>query len=381
MQELIRITKKKIRRIIGVMSGTSLDGIDIALVRFEGKGIDTDIRPMGFRSYPMPDYWKQRIQKAFKADTAEICKINYDLGWFFSEQIQQFCKDTEFKLQEIDAIGFHGQTLYHVHQHSTLQSGEAEIPAQTLKTLVIHDFRSGDIAAGGSGAPLVPYLDRILFQDEPGNTALQNLGGIGNLTYLPKSGDKEILAFDTGPANAILNETVELMTNRESNFDKDGQFSKEGAVRSDLLQQLLQNDYFCKSLPKSTGREDFGKEFVESVVASNPDLRFPDLLRTFIAFITQSIFNACERYLDGVDKLYISGGGAHHPLIMEDLEQLFGKNRVGRFENRRGITMDSKEAVAFALLAHERLNNVPTNIPSVTGASRLTTLGKITSPY
>lgn len=381
MQELIRITKKKIRRIIGVMSGTSLDGIDIALVRFEGKGIDTDIRPMGFRSYPMPDYWKQRIQKAFKADTAEICKINYDLGWFFSEQIQQFCKDTEFKLQEIDAIGFHGQTLYHVHQHSTLQSGEAEILTQTLKTLVIHDFRSGDIAAGGSGAPLVPYLDRILFQDEPGNIALQNLGGIGNLTYLPKSENKEILAFDTGPANAILNETVELMTNGESSFDKDGQFSKEGAVRSGLLQQLLQNDYFCKSLPKSTGREDFGKEFVESVVASNSDLRFPDLLRTFIAFITQSIFNACERYLDGVDKLYISGGGAHHPLIMEDLEQLFGKNRVGRFENRRGITMDSKEAVAFALLAHERLNNVPTNIPSVTGASRLTTLGKITSPY
>jgi anhydro-N-acetylmuramic acid kinase len=381
MQEFIRIAAKKERLIIGVMSGTSLDGVDIALVRFQGSGKEVIIRPLEFRSYPMPSQWKNRIRNAFTADTEEVCRINYDLGSFFAEQVFRFCNEIKLNLPDLDAVGFHGQTLHHVHQHSTLQSGEAEILARALNTLIVHDFRSADIAAGGSGAPLVPYLDQVLFQNEPGNIALQNLGGIGNITFLPKDKTADTLAFDTGPANAILNETVELLTNGKFSFDQDGRFSATGSIDSALLDKLLKLDYFHRPLPKSTGREEFGRGFVDSIRTDNPGMALPELLRTFVALISHSIFNACQAYLEKVDTLYVSGGGAHHPLIMGDLESLFGKDRVKKLEEYKGISADSKEAVAFALLAHERLNHVPTNVPSVTGASCLTTLGKFAIPY
>jgi anhydro-N-acetylmuramic acid kinase len=381
MEKLIRILNKKERVIIGVMSGTSLDGIDVALVRFAGKGTGIAINPLEFRSYPMPAGWRKRIRQSFSADTAEICRINYDLGRLFADTVSDFCRDLQFPLEQLDAVGLHGQTLYHIHNHSTLQSGEPEIMARELNCIVVSDFRSADIAAGGSGAPLVPYLDQILFRNDSHTIALQNLGGIGNITYLPKKASDAVLAFDTGPSNAILNETVEIITAGELSFDKDGSVSGQGRVNAGLLAELLQHGYFNKPLPKSTGREEFGKAYVKTVLEKHPELEIHDLLRTFVSLIAHSIYRSCRHYLAPIDKLYVSGGGAHHPLIMDELSNLFGSDKVFRLDQTAGISVDSKEAVAFALLAHERLNNVPTNIPSVTGASYRTTLGKLTVPY
>ncbi len=364
-----------------MMSGTSLDGIDIALVRLKGSGADVKITPLSFKSYEMPKTWRKRIQQAFQANTKEICKINFDLGYFFGQQILNFYKEIKLDLSTLDAIGFHGQTLYHVHNHSTLQTGEADVISQMLNTIVVSDFRSADIAAGGSGAPLVPYLDSILFREKNRNIALQNLGGIGNITFLPKDPNCEILAFDTGPANAILNELVEIITNGESSFDKDAFLSKRGNVNQDILSELLQHKYFCKPLPKSTGREEFGKEYVHSVLEKYPDINKTDLLRTFVSLVSRSVAFSCKEYLSEIDQLLLSGGGAFHPLIVQELKEYLGEERVSRLEGSNGITADSKEAVAFALLAHERLNDIPTNIPSVTGASKRTTLGKLSIPY
>lgn len=381
MKKLIEILGKKERHILGVMSGTSLDGIDIALVKLSGSGRHVQINPLEFKSYSMPSQWRKRFQHAFSANTEEICRINYDSGHFFADIIATFCRDVGYASQNLDAIGIHGQTLFHVHNHSTLQTGESEVIAQRFDCVVISDFRSGDIAAGGSGAPLVPYLDQILFREENKNIALQNLGGIGNITFLPAKSEEEIIAFDTGPANAILNEAVEIHTNKEYSFDEDGKFSKPGSTDQRLLDELLNHEYFKRPLPKSTGREEFGKEFVQGLIGRHPEIPITGLLRTFVSLIAYSIKNACDNYLKPLDKLYISGGGAHHPLIIDELKALFGEKKIILLEGIKGITADSKEAIAFALLAHERLNGTPTNIPSVTGAKYRTTLGKLTLPF
>ncbi len=381
MKKLIEILRKKERHILGVMSGTSLDGIDIALVKLTGSGKHVQINPLEFKSYPMPSPWRERFQKAFSANTEEICRINYDSGILFADTIKAFCRDIGYALQDLDAIGIHGQTLFHVHNHSTLQTGESEVIAQRLACAVVSDFRSGDIAAGGTGAPLVPYLDQILFREVNKNIALQNLGGIGNITFLPAKAEKEVIAFDTGPANAILNEGVEVYTNREFSFDQDGKFSKLGATHKQLLNELLDHEYFKRPLPKSTGREEFGKEFVQGLISQHPEIPVTDLLRTFVSLIAHSIKYGCDTYLEPLDKLYISGGGVHHPLIIDELKALFGKEKIILMKGIKGVTADSKEAIAFALLAHERLNGTPTNLPSVTGAKYRTTLGKLTLPF
>ena len=381
MKEFIRILEKKERRIIGVMSGTSLDGVDIALVRCQGSGKAVQLDLEAFQTYPLPEAWRKRIQMAFASDTREVCQINFDLGNLFADQLSTFYREFKLQKSDIDAIGFHGQTIYHVHNHSTLQTGEADIIAQALETIVVSDFRTADIAAGGSGAPLVPYLDQALFQQKNRNIALQNIGGIGNITFLPGDVNKEILAFDTGPANAILNELTEIISQGQRSFDENGMFSRQGNIQTSVLNRLLTHAYFSSPPPKSTGRELFGRTYVSDCLAQFPELKPLDLLRTFISLITNSIHNACQSFLPQLDKLYISGGGAHHPLIMEELALLFGKEKVGKIDEISNISADSKEAVAFALLAHERLNNVPTNIPSVTGAKSQVTLGKISIPY
>ncbi|MCP4752460.1 MAG: anhydro-N-acetylmuramic acid kinase [Proteobacteria bacterium] len=381
MNEFIRVSQKSERLIVGVMSGTSLDGVDMALVRLNGSDLDLEFELKRFSTYPMPLSWRKRIQDAFEADTAELCKINFDLGFFFGELVCRFCRESGLDLNELDAVGCHGQTLYHIDRHSTLQSGEADVIADLTKTLVVSDFRTADIAAGGSGAPLVPYMDRILFKKRNENIALQNLGGIGNVTFLPKGLDQDILAFDTGPANAILNELVEIITKGEHGFDQDAFLSQQGILQPKVLEDLLNHEYFRRPLPKSTGRELFGRDYVRQLLQRYSTMSPVDLLRTTVSLISHSIVEAYNAYLPKLDKVYISGGGAHHPIIFEELQGFFGEDGVEKMVSANGITVDSKEAVAFAVLAHERINDTPTNIPSVTGARRKTTLGKISIPY
>jgi anhydro-N-acetylmuramic acid kinase len=376
----LQISAKEERLMIGVMSGTSLDGIDIALVRLAGSGMEMGIELRGFQSYPMEECWRQRIQAAFSADVSQICRLNVDLGRYLSHLILQFCEAHHQTPDSIDAIGCHGQTVYHIDGHSTLQIGEADLIAKITGIPVVSDFRPADIAVGGTGAPLVPYLDRILYSDSTAHTAIQNLGGIGNVTYLPPNPGAQVLAFDTGPANAILNEMVEIMTASRHHYDRDGIFSVQGRCNAMVLEQLLADPFFIRSLPKSTGREQFGKAFVERMIAEYPLISRVDLLRTLVSLITHSIVQAYRTYLPELDKVFICGGGVHHPLIMKELKGLLPGKTVEPLPDRKGVTADSKEAVAFAVLAHERINNTPANLPSVTGARRPAVLGKISTP-
>lgn len=383
MDEYIRIANKKERLILGVMSGTSLDGIDLALVRLQGTGFDMKIELVNFFTESMPDTWRKRIRRTFNAYTREICKINFDLGYFLSQRILHFCQEVGLSLKHLDAIGCHGQTLYHINNHSTLQTGEADVIANLTQTLVISDFRTADIAAGGSGAPLVPYLDLLLFKNRTGSIALQNIGGIANVTYLPKDLAQNVIAFDTGPGNAILNELVEVITGGEHSYDHDAFLSNQGRCDALLLSDLLNHPYFQLKPPKSTGREDFGAEFVKQLLLRHPGKTISqnDLLRTLVSLVTHSIALAYQKYFPPLDHIYLSGGGAHHPLILKELRELLGQQKVTIFQSENGISADAKEAVAFAVLAHERINNSPANLPSVTGAASRTTLGKISIPY
>jgi len=380
MKKLIEIMSKQDRMVIGVMSGTSLDGVDIALVGLKGSGLDMEIDPVHFSTYPMPQHWRKRLQRAFTADTEEICRINFDLGAFFGNLICQFYADHNINRESVDVIGMHGQTLFHVDRHSTLQSGEADVVAELTGTLVISDFRTADVAVGGSGAPLVPYLDQLLFKNRTQHIALQNIGGIGNVTYLPKKITDNILAFDTGPGNAILNELVESITDGKHSYDSDGFLSSQGKCLPDIRIELLNHPYFKQPIPKSTGRELFGKSYTSDLLKIYSSTSPLDLLRTCVSLIAHSMALSYEQYLPGVDKVYLTGGGAHHPLLNEELKQLVGDEKVEPLGAVRNLTVDSKEAVAFAVLAHERLNNVPTNVPSVTGARKKTTLGKLSIP-
>ena len=380
MKELIRIFEKTERLAIGLMSGTSLDGVDIALVWLKGSGRGVSYELKDFHTYPMPYALQKRIEAAFTGQAEEICRLNFDLGSFFADLVLDFCSVKKVEIDEIDLIGSHGQTIRHIHSHSTLQIGEADMIARKTDTVVVSDFRAADIAAGGSGAPLVPYFDRILFRDIPGNLALQNLGGIGNVTFLPSNRKEPVIAFDTGPANAVLNELSEIVSNGQHGYDKDGVLSKRGKCDPDILRELLTHPYFTAELPKTTGREEFGKEYVKRQMRNTPQLSPPDLLRTCLSLVAQSVVNAYRRYLPTLDRVIVSGGGAHHPLIVGEIREGLAGVEVDLIDSVCSIGSDSKEAVAFALLAHEKINQVPTNIPSVTGADRPVSLGKISVP-
>ena len=380
MKELLQLSEKKERLVIGLMSGTSLDGVDLALVKFRGSGPDIAFEVKSFHTYSFPTVLRQRIQKSFIGSVEEICRLNFDLGHFFADLVLDFCKTKKTALETVDLIGSHGQTVFHLHQHSTLQIGEADVIAQKTHTIVVSDFRTADIAVGGSGAPLVPYFDQVLFGHLPGHLALQNLGGIGNVTYLPADRNKHIIAFDTGPANAVLNELTEIISGGEQSYDQDGFFSKQGTCNDTVLHDLLQHSYFQRALPKSTGREEFGKSAVARLMKKYPEVKGVDLLRTCVSLISQSILQAYRRYLPPLDWAIISGGGAHHPLIIKELTEGLKGTRVVLIDTVCDIDADSKEAVAFALLAHEKINQCPTNVPSVTGAQKPVSLGKISIP-
>ncbi|MCP4296519.1 MAG: anhydro-N-acetylmuramic acid kinase [Proteobacteria bacterium] len=380
MKSLLQTATKKKRLVLGVMSGTSLDGIDLALVRFSGGGEDVEIELLEFISYPLSQLWQERIERSFSGNAEELCRINFDLGNLFADNILTFMEEVSIPLEDLDLIGSHGQTIYHIHGHSTLQLGEADLIAARCRTVVISDFRTADIAAGGTGAPLVPYFDSIFFKDRKEGLAIQNLGGMGNVTYLPPNRSNKIIAFDTGPANAPLNELVKIITNGKECFDRDGQISSLGVCDFKLLNQLLQHPYFHQELPKSTGREQFGSSYVDELLSRYSQVAPMDLLRTLVSLVTHSISNAYQKYLPGVSEIYLCGGGADHPLIFQELSELMKPIVVRHLKTYCSIPSEAKEAVAFALLAHEKLNNTPTNIPSVTGANRVVSLGKISTP-
>jgi anhydro-N-acetylmuramic acid kinase len=376
--------------IVGLMSGTSLDGVDAALVRLEGDAVD-DLRweLVRFCSVPFSERQRSTIHGAILAGTADaLCTLNGELGEWLAQAVVQVCDEAGVPLQRVDAVGSHGQTVWHRPptdgaRGSTLQLGDPATIAERTGCAVIADFRSRDLAAGGHGAPLVPWVDQVLFRLEHGARALQNIGGIGNVTWVPPRGsDASVLAFDTGPGNALIDAAVELATSGRMTFDRDGRLAARGEVNEALVTELLAHPFFGQEPPKSTGREIFGRPFVERLTGAlqpDGDDDWLGLVATLTELTARSIADAYRHWVTprGVREVVVTGGGALNPTLMRRLEALLDPLPV-RSGTVLGIEPEAKEAVAFALLAWAYLRGIPANVPAATGAAGPRVLGSFT---
>lgn len=376
-------------RVIGLMSGTSLDGIDAAVVEFAD---DSDEAPawkvLAFTSTPFSSERREQIHAAIvHGNAAALCRLHADLGEWFAAAALQACGAAGLDPSDIDAIGSHGQTIWHEPpaaglRGATLQLGCPATIAERAGIPVVSDFRTRDVAAGGEGAPLVPWVDRFLFSHPKKRRVLLNIGGIGNLTWVPARGDPApLLAFDTGPGNVLINSAVEIATNGAETYDKDGQRARRGKIDTQLLAELLAHPFFARVPPKSTGRELFGKPFVEDLVKRYPGLRneWDSLIATMTALTARTIADAIRAWVEGhgVDDLIVTGGGAHNPTLVEMIRRELNPIPVSS-GGVLGVDPDAKEAVAFAALAWAYLKSVPGNVPEATGAQGPRVLGSFT---
>jgi len=370
------------RYAIGLMSGTSLDGIDAALVHL---GDDPrEISLVHFLSLPYSAEQRSALLQLCQpgeATVAEICSMNFQLGELFAEAVLQLLAEAGFAAEEIAVIGSHGQTIYHIPGQSTLQIGEPAVIANRTGITTVADFRPADIAVGGQGAPLVPYFDQIVFGDSTALTAVQNIGGIGNVTVVGGNADSlPWIAFDTGPGNMIIDAVVRLMTDGAASYDQGGKLAAQGRVNSSLLAKLMSHPYFAVQPPKTTGRELFGTEFSEKLWKTS-DLPPQDLLATVTAFTAESIADQYRRFIapyGTIERVIIGGGGSHNQTLLEMLRERL--DCPVYVHEDFGISSDAKEAMAFALMALATLEGASSNVPLATGARKPTILGKIVLP-
>lgn len=392
MDQLIQLTAKQKRLAIGLMSGTCTDGIDAALVQIEGYGIDTNVQLLEFVTIPYDNDLRTtllHIASGNYGGSYEISKMNFLIGKLSVDACLSVCGKAKVSPDTIDFIGSHGHTIYHqpvmeiYHGHgitSTLQIGEAAVISETMKCPVIADFRVRDMAANGLGAPLVPYSEYLLYSESGKNIALQNIGGIGNITFLPANGNvDQILAFDTGPGNMIIDALVSIFTNNQLTYDKGGSIARSGVVHPDLLRWLLEDTYIHQKPPKTTGREYYGESFVMNLCkkAEVYHLTYPDIIATATMFTAKAIAINVANHLPQVpSKLIIGGGGSKNQTLMNNIISSLPQCKVITNEDM-GLNSDAKEAIAFAILANETLFGNINNIPSATGASHGVVMGKI----
>lgn len=399
--------------VAGVMSGTSADGINVALVRMgdsshsglrrelssrigkRGRGRPRHtIELLGHAEYPYPQPVRRAILAAMNAkhaSVADLARLNFLLGELYADAVlatqKRFCL-------KADLVGCHGQTLYHQGEAAqflghriaaTWQTGEGAVLAARTGVPVVSDFRPADIAAGGKGAPLVPYLDYALFGGAEIGRVVQNIGGIANLTAIPASADAgDVIAFDTGPGNMVIDAVVDHLFNRP--FDRGGKIAARGLPIESVLSRLLRTRFFRQSPPKTAGREEFGREFVRKFLRACGSARKQDIVATATALTARSIADAVQRFVIGksgrslrkFSEMILSGGGAKNASLVRMLrEQLAPLGIHVRFSDDFGLPSEAKEAVAFAVLAYETWNRRPSNVPSATGARRAAILGKI----
>lgn len=375
------------RYVIGIMSGTSLDGIDAALVGIEGYGEQTKVELIDFVEMAIQEPLREKIKAACNLETSNvemICSLNFELGYAFAEAAQAVCKQAGVKMEQVAYIGSHGQTIYHIPmamQHtlcSTLQIGEPAVIAYETQTPVVSNFRVMDMAAGGQGAPLVPYTEFLIYRSNK-NRCLQNIGGIGNVTVIPKHTKLEdVFAFDTGPGNMIINEVVQSLVGIP--FDKDGMIAGKGCINETLLRNLMAIPYIRQVPPKTTGRELFGKQFVTKLIQENKQLSVEDLVATVTMYTAQSIAYNYETFIApkvAIEEVIIGGGGSYNQTLMAMLRKLLPYAKVMTQEDI-GYTSASKEAIAFAVLANETMHGMASNVLGATGAKERVVLGNIT---
>jgi anhydro-N-acetylmuramic acid kinase len=357
-------------RVAGIMSGTSLDGIDVAIVDIDGRSVHT----VAFRSTPYATTIRRAILDVSDTatTTAAISRLSFQLGELYAKAVLETCRREGVLVSGIQLIGCHGQTIYHESGRNTLQIGEAAVIAERTGIPVVSDFRTRDIAAGGKGAPLVPFVDYLLFHDRSRTRVALNIGGIANFSLLPKKGD--VVALDTGPGNMVIDALVSIHTQGRQKFDRGGRIAATGRVNDKLLDKLLEDPYYREKPPKSAGREQYGKEYVSRLLQST--LPLPDLIATATALTAATIAIGIERFAGSCDELIVSGGGAHNPQITGHLAAFLPTVAIATTADY-GIDVDAKEAVAFAILAHRTWQRKPSNLPSATGARRAVILGKI----
>lgn len=380
---------------VGLMSGTSADGIDAALIEVVPKPAPFAIRLLTHVHVPFSRKVQDQIHRISRDGRVdEICELNFYFGRRFASAVKRLLEMAKVSASSIRAIGSHGQTIHHLPNGrfgSTLQIGESAVISEETGIPVVSDFRVGDMAAGGQGAPLVPFTDWILFRHPTENRIIQNLGGIANLTFLPAGGELDsVRAFDTGPANMVIDGLVRRFSSGRMTFDRDGRMGRSGKVSQELLSKLKMNRFFRRTPPKTTGREEFGDSFVDKVAAMGEarGLSETDIIATATALTAWSIADAYRRFVFPLPvvsgrqfQVILGGGGARNPLLRELLlRELDGRAVVAAHEDH-GIESSAKEAMAFAVLAHACFMGMPGSLSAVTGVRRPVVLGKITGQH
>jgi anhydro-N-acetylmuramic acid kinase len=381
-------------RVLGLMSGTSADGIDVALTRISSAPPNLHAKLLGHTSVKFPDALRKEILRMAEQQpisAGELSQLNFRLGELFADAALAACRRFKVSPRRIALIGSHGQTIFHQGRAtsyfgsptaSTLQIGEPSVIAARTGITTVGDFRPADMALGGQGAPLVPYADYLLYSHPKLGRVSLNLGGIANITVLPRAATpRQVFAFDTGPANMVIDALVSHFTRARQRLDKNAQLASQGGSLPELLDELMQDPYLKIAPPKSTGREYYGRAYVKKLLSLGRRYRAKpnDLIRAATMFTALSIVDALHRFVlpkTKIHQLIVSGGGAHNPLILAQLSVALPHIEVLP-SYRLGIPEDAKEAFAFALLAYESFHRRPANLSSATGARGRAILGKI----
>ncbi|HEX7828395.1 MAG TPA: anhydro-N-acetylmuramic acid kinase [Thermoanaerobaculia bacterium] len=395
LERLMHVATKYSRRIIGLMSGTSLDAIDVAMVRIQKHGLNATVKLEHFRSFPYPAKIRGVVRELFdpkRARIDDICRYDFILGEVFAAAVLRILKETRIKAESVDLVASAGQTVWHdpelsivnadvdwidepIATRSTFAIGQSAVIAERTGIITVGDLRVRDVAAGGHGAPLVPYFDWVLLRHKSRGRCIQNIGGIGNVTYIPPGAKwEDVIAFDTGPGNMIIDELAWIATNGRQNYDVDGILGNEGKVREDLLDYWMSDPYFAKLPPKTTGRELFGAQFARRILAEAPGVPIRDLIATATALTAESIARAYREFVHPrgpVHEVMLAGGGAKNPTLVRMLKERMPKQKVLIYK-----ASEAKEAMAMAMIANDSVVGLVTNVAGATGG-RPTVLGKI----
>ncbi|MBR3972767.1 MAG: anhydro-N-acetylmuramic acid kinase [Oscillospiraceae bacterium] len=383
----MKLWEKPSRLVVGLMSGTSADGIDAVLTRITGYGLSTKVEQLSFYFLPFDSATRQAILNICTGEsggTREICLLGTHLGMLYARAVRELLKASG--IHQVDLIGCHGQTVYHIPDETdylgnsirgTLQIGDPSYLAEEFCCPVVSDFRIRDMAAGGLGAPLVPYTEFLLYRSDTEDVALQNIGGIGNITLLPAGcALNEVTAFDTGPGNMVMDALTSILTGGTMSYDNGGRLAASGKVIPELLQWMENDPYLLRKPPKTTGREYYGSAYVQKLLSFG-DYPLMDMLATATAFTARSIALSLRRFAPRMPhRLVVAGGGSRNPTLLRFLQQELPQVKVQTQEDL-GLDSDAKEAVAFAILANEALFGSFNNAPSATGAKHGVVMGRI----
>lgn len=362
--------------VVGLMSGTSLDGIDVAIVDI----LKDSYLLKGFITKPYSNIIKNKILEVSNNQTSnvqKICSLNVELSYLYVDAIKECLNKFSIDLECVDLISMHGQTIWHNpsnldgYYYSTLQIGDPSVVAYQLNKKVVSNFRTMDMAAGGNGAPLMPYAHYLMFKNELKNIAIQNIGGIGNVTFIEQNGN--ITAFDTGPGNMLIDGAMKKLFNCE--FDENGIVASSGKIITSVLTSLLEDEYLKKDLPKTTGREKYNESFLDKIISDclKYTKDYKDIITTISAYTAESIVNQYEKFFDKIDKVIVTGGGANNNFIMNYLKSHL------KIEVIKSDICDEMEAIGFAMLGYATINNLASNVISATGAKEKVILGNITN--